>query len=63
MITCETAEVDAQNAVSNLRLAVCLRPECRAEAELDTSECEKLRPELAGEDRVSIAHNRARETV
>jgi hypothetical protein len=40
-----------------------LRPERRTEAELDAGKCEQLRPKLAGEDRISVAHNRARETV
>ena len=44
-------------------MAVRLRPERRAEAELDAGKCEELHPELAREDRVPIAHNRARETM
>uniref|UniRef100_A0A0A8YTK9 Uncharacterized protein n=1 Tax=Arundo donax TaxID=35708 RepID=A0A0A8YTK9_ARUDO len=63
MVTRQTAQVDAEHAVCHLRLAVGLWPEGGAEAKLDSGHREELRPKRAGEDRVTVAHDRAWQTV
>lgn len=52
----EPAQVDVEDAVGHLRLAIHLRVAGRAEAELDAGETEQLRPKGAGEHRIPLAH-------
>lgn len=55
-ITGEIAQVDTEDAVGHLRVAVRLRVEGRVEDEPDTREIEQLCPEGAGEYRIPVAH-------
>ena len=59
----ETAEVHAQHLVDGLGLAICLRVESYAHAQLDAGLLEEIPPHSAREHRITIADNRLGETV
>jgi hypothetical protein len=58
-ITSKAAQVDTEDLIDHLRLAVGLRREHRAEAQLHAREGKELLPKVAGEDRILIADNGA----
>jgi hypothetical protein len=49
--------------VGDLRLAICLQVEGRAGVEACADETKQLAPQVAGEDRIPIAHNGGRNAV
>ena len=62
-VTSKAPQVHHDDAVSDLGLAVCLWVESRTTQELYTSKLEQFLPKAAGEDRVTIAHNRTRKAM
>ena len=59
----QASEVDAQDTICHLGLPISMRVERRTEAELDTGELEQFRPECAGEDRIPITDDGARNAM
>jgi hypothetical protein len=63
LITSEAVEVRRDHLVRCFLLAVGMGMKCRREVELDAGEGEQLLPELAGEDRISVADDGAQQAM
>jgi len=62
-ITCNTTQVHGDNLIDHLGLAVSLRMEGRAHAQLDAGHLEEVAPNVASEHGVSVAHDGGRKAV
>ena len=62
-ITCNTAQVHGNHFIDHLRLAVSLRVESRAHAQLDADHLEVVTPDVASEHGISIADDGGQKSV